>query len=182
MTLIQIIDAFTFYGLDVIVLAAATCLTVQLLKITLLKKCQKKVVTFLPFIIGGVYYAAYAAAVHLSVKYVLENYVEICEHGFSVGALSTLLYVWYEQFVRGKKAVSAAESVIKTLIEGYVPDEKTEETANKIVQAIERDVTGGGAQKTADIILSANPEELDEAEVKMLARLIIDTLAHMNTQ
>ena len=42
MTIIEIIDAFTFYGLDVLLLALATALTVQLCKVTFLKKSNKK--------------------------------------------------------------------------------------------------------------------------------------------
>ena len=48
MTVIEIIDAFTFYGLDVILLAAATAVAVQLCKVTFLKRLNRKIVTFLP--------------------------------------------------------------------------------------------------------------------------------------
>ena len=54
----EILDAFTFYGLDIMLLAALTTLCVQILKISLLKKCQKKILTFLPFIVGCVFYGA----------------------------------------------------------------------------------------------------------------------------
>ena len=180
MTIIQIIDTFTFYGMDVIALAAATCILVQLAKITLFKKRQKRVLTFLPFIVGSLLYAGYAALLHLSFKFVADNYVEILEHGFSVGALSTVLYVWYEQFMRNKKSVSATQGVIATLIDGYVPDEQAEEIAAQIAQAIERDVTGDGAKKIAEILSENHPEEVTEKDIKMLSRLIIETLAHIS--
>ena len=180
MTIIQIIDTFTFYGFDVLALAAATCLTVQLFKITVFKKCKKKVLTFLPFLTGTLFYAAYAAAINLSFKFIIDNYVEVLEHGFSVGALSTVVYVWYEQFMREKKSMSATQSVISTLIAGYVPDEKCEEVAKLIAEAIERDVTGDGARRIAEILSENNPEGVTESDVKMLSRLIIDTLAHIS--
>ena len=180
MTVFEIIDAFTFYGLDVIALAIATCLTVQLLKITLFKRCQKKIAAFLPFTVGTLFYAAYAAAVHLSLKYVITEYVTVLEHGFSVGALSTVVYVLYEQFVRNRQKAGVTESVIATLIEGYVPDGQTEEVAAKIAKTIARDVTGDGAKKTADILTAAaNGEQVTENDIKMLSRLIIETLAHI---
>ncbi|MDE6849716.1 MAG: hypothetical protein K2J54_00125 [Clostridia bacterium] len=181
MTVFEIIDAFTFYGLDVILLAAATCLIVQILKISLLKKCQKKILTFLPFFIGSLLYAGYAALISLSFRYVADNYVVILEHGFSVGALATLIYVWYEQFVRNKKKSGATESVISTLIESYVPSEEIEAIASEIARAIEKDVTGDGAKKTAEILLSHKPDEVTENDIKVLSRLIIETLAHINT-
>lgn len=182
MTIIKIIDTFTFYGLDVIALAAATCAVIQLLKITLFKNRCKKILTFLPFIVGWILYFAYTALVNLSFEYVLNNYVEVLEHGFSVGALSTVIYVWYEQFVRGKKTVSESAAVIAALIEGYVPDEKTEEIAEKIAQAIERDVTGDGAKKAAEILAEYNPEDSSETDLKLLSRLIIETLASIGTR
>lgn len=180
LTIIQIIDTFTFYGLDVIALAVATCLIVQLLKITVLKKCNKKLLTFLPFLTGSLLYAAYAALINLSFRFIIDNYLSVLEHGFSVGALSTLIYVWYEQFMRDKKSVSATHSVISTLIAGYVPEENVEAVADKIAAAIERDVTGDGARKIAEILSENNLGEVSENDVKMLSRLIIETLAHIS--
>jgi len=102
--------------------------------------------------------------------------------GFSVGALSTLIYVWYEQFMRDKKSVSAAEGVIATLIEGYVPSESVQEISAKIALAIEKDVTGSGAKNTAEILsAAANGEEISENDITLLSRLIIETLAHIST-
>ncbi len=181
MTVIQIIDAFAFYGADTMLLAALNCALVQLVKATILKRCQKKAVTFLPFIFGCILYAAYAALRNMSAAYVLENYVSVLEHGLSVGALSTVTYVCYEQFIRRKESVSVSVGVIKTLIEGYVPSENLEKAAAEIAKSIERDVTGDGARKAAEIILSYADGETSESDVKLLARLIIETLAHVDT-
>ena len=95
MTIIGIIDTFTFYGADVILLAALTAVTVQICKATFLKRVKRKLLTFLPFIFGTVFYAAYAATKNLSLYYLLEEYVYVLEHGISVGAVATLLYVLY---------------------------------------------------------------------------------------
>lgn len=180
MSIFQIIDAFAFYGFDVVLLAAATSVTVQIFKKTLLKRCNKKIYTFLPFIFGTVFYAAYAAVRNLSAQYLLENYVSVLEHGFSVGALSTLTYVCYEQFLQNKKATTATEGVISALITGYVPNDKTESVAKLIAEAIEKDVLGDGAKKTAEILADNQTEEVSENDVKLLAKLIIETLAHLN--
>lgn len=182
MTLIQIIDTFTFYGIDVLLLAVLTCLTVQLLKVTLLKKLNKKLITFLPFFFGSLFYAAYAAARNLSLEYLLTNYVDVLEHGISVGAAATLLYVMYEQFVREKnKGLSAVESVIKTLIEGYVPTDNVEKVAKSIAEVLEKDVTGNGAKRAAEILSENSEENVTEHDIQLLAKLIIETLAHIST-
>jgi hypothetical protein len=181
LTLIEIIDTFTFYGLDVILLAAATCAIVQVLKLTLLKKCKKKILTFLPFIVGTILYAAYSAISHFDAGYVLTNYTQVVEHGFAVGALSTVIYVWYEQFIRETKETSFAESVISTLIDGYVPTDAVESTAQAIAEAIQKDVTGDGAKKAAEILNANSLEDITERDVTLLSKLIIETLAHITT-
>lgn len=180
MTVIEIIDAFTFYGLDVIALAVATVILVQILKLTVFKRCQKKVVTFLPFLVGCLLYSVYAALRNLSFYYVLRNYVSVIEHGFAVGALSTVVYVWYEQFIRNKKTASPSEGIIATLISGYVPDGETERLAGEIALALERDVTGDGANKIAEILNANREEKITERDITLLARLIIETLARLS--
>ncbi|MDE6585428.1 MAG: hypothetical protein K2K80_01950 [Clostridia bacterium] len=180
MTILQIIDAFTFYGIDVILLAALTAITVQIFKVTFLKKLKRKLLTFLPFIIGTLFYAAYVAAVNCSICYIIKEHISVLEHGISVGALATLLYVMYEQFVRDKKSASPAEGVIATLIDGYVPDGRTEEVASLIAEAIQRDVTGDGAIRAAEILTENSAGEINERDIKLLSKLIIETLAHVN--
>lgn len=179
LSIIQIVDTFTFYGIDVLLLATLTCLTVQLLKATILKKLNRKLVTFLPFVLGTVFYAAYAAIKNLSLEFLLTDYVFVLEHGVSVGAAATLIYVLYEQFVREKKSgLSTAESVIKTLIEGYVPAGSVEDAAKQIAEAIEKDVTGSGAKHAEEILAQFAEESVTERDVQLIAKLIIQTLAH----
>ena len=112
LTILKIIDTFTFYGIDVVLLAALTAVTVQIFKLTFLKNFKKKLLTFLPFIVGTAYYAVYAGLVNWSVSYVINEYADVLEHGVSVGAVATLTYVLYEQFVREKSPTSATEGVI----------------------------------------------------------------------
>ena len=181
MTIIKIIDTFTFYGIDVILLAALTALFVQLVKVTVFKNKKKKLLTFLPFIVGTVLYAAYAALKNWSLSYLLEEYTEILEHGISVGAVATLLYVLYEQFVREKSGLTTTQSVISTLIEGYVPTDSVENVAKLISEAIEKDVTGSGAKRAAEILAENSQEGVTERDVQLLAKLIIETLAHVTT-
>ncbi|MBD5583979.1 MAG: hypothetical protein HDQ88_02770 [Clostridia bacterium] len=182
MTVIKIIDAFTFYGFDVVLLAFLTALTVQLFKATFLKRVKRKLFTFLPFILGAFYYAVYAAVKNLSLAYLLDEYLSVLEHGVSVGAVATLLYVVYEQFVREKKTSSPTEGVISTLVEGYVPDGNAEEVAKLIAEAIERDVTGSGAERAFEILKENSGDDVTERDIKLLSKLIIETLAHLNAK
>ena len=142
------------------------------------KKIQQKA-----FYLSAVYlgYAVYAAVKNLSLAYLVTEYVSVMEHGISVGAAATLLYVLYEQFVREKKqGLSPAEGVIYTLIERYVPVKRVEAVAKLIAEAIERDVTGNGAEKTAKILTENAEEGATEQDIQLLAKLIIESLAHLN--
>lgn len=181
MNFFTIIDAFSHYGLDVFALAMATAFTTQIIKVIFFKKANKKIVTFLPFVIGTLYYAAFAALKNMSFEYIAENYIATLEKGFSVGAVATLIYVLYEQFVREKSKLSATQGVIKTLIEGYVPTDKCEEVAKLIAEAIERDVTGDGAKRAEEILKENVEGEVRERDIALLAKLIIETLAHITT-
>ncbi len=103
------------------------------------------------------------------------------EHGVAVGAAATLLYVLYEQFVREKKqGLSAAEGVIATLIEGYVPAKSAERVAKLIAEAIEKDLTGGGAERVAKLIAENANADVSERDVELLAKLVIEAVAHLN--
>lgn len=179
---IEIVNAFTFYGIDVILLAVATAVCTQIVKKLLFKKAQKKMLTFLPFIFGIIFYAVYAAVSKLSLLYVFENYVSVIEHGISVGAVATLFYVLYEQFVREKSSLSATERVISTLIEGYVPTDSLQEAAKAVAEAIARDVTGNGAKRAEEIIAGYSGEEVSERDICLLSKLIIETLANLTTK
>lgn len=128
--------------------------------------------------LGTLFYATYGALKNLSINYLIEEYVTVLEHGISVGAVATLLYVLYEQFVREKKHLSPAEGIISTLIEGYVPKSSVEKVAATIAEAIEKDVTGNGAARCAEILKQNADSETTEVDVQLLSKLIIETLAH----
>jgi hypothetical protein len=180
LTIVEIINTFAFYGIDKILLATMTCISAQLLKNTLLKNCKKKILTFLPFLIGSLFYAIFVSIYYLDALYLVKNYTQVVEGGFGVGTLSTVIYVCYEQFVRDKQAVSVSEGVIATLIEGYVPEDEVEEIASTIVTAIQMDVIGDGEKKTAEILAEKTKEGVTETDINLLSKLIIETLAHIN--
>lgn len=180
LTIIKIIDTFAFYGIDTLLIAALTALTVQLFKATFLKKVKKRLLTFLPFFMGTLYYAAYTAIINLSITPVLNDYLSILEHGLSVGAAATLLYVMYEQFVRGDVSATAAESVIITLIGGYVADQSVNSVAKLIAKSLSGDIAGDGVKKISDLIADHAAEGITERDVALLTKLIIETMARIN--
>ena len=182
MSFIQIFSTFTFYGIDVTVLALVTTVVTQVIKKTLFRRAKKKLITFLPFLLGTLFYAIYAAVRNLSLCYLLDEYISILEHGISVGAVATLYYILYEQFVREKDSLSETERIISTLIEGYVPTESVEKAARAIAEAIGRDVTGNGATRAQEILAEFSNGELGENDLRLLSKLIIETLAHITTE
>lgn len=182
MTIIKIIDTFAFYGFDVALLAFLTAFAVQILKVTLFKKRKKKLLTFLPFIIGTLFYAAYYALKNLCLYCLVKDYISVLEHGFAVGSAATLAYVLYEQFVREKDTLSETQHVVATLIEGFVPADSIDKVAKAVCEAIERDVTGDGARRAQEIISEYAGEDITERDIALLAKLIIETLAHINIQ
>ncbi len=161
-------------------LALLTALFTQLIKKLLFKRA-KKLVTFLPFLLGTLFYAVYASVRNLDVFYILNEYVSVLEHGVSVGATATLYYVLYEQFVREKSGLSTTEEVISTLIEGYIPTDGVEAAAKAVAEAIGRDVTGNGALRTQEILTEFSNGEINERDIQLLSKLIIETLAHLST-
>ncbi len=180
MDIFDVIEKISSYGVDIAFISVLTCVAVQILKRTALKNCQKKIITFLPFALGVVFYAIYAAIANWSVCYLVDELPYVCERGFTIGSLSTVVYVWYEQFVRESKSGSQTEEIVSTLIEGYVPADEVESAAKSIVEAIQQDVTGDGAKRAAEILAACAGEDVTERDITLLSKLIIETLAHLN--
>ncbi len=94
---------------------------------------------------------------------------------------STVYYVLYEQFVREKDGMTSTEKIITTLIEGYIPADSVEKAAKAVAEAIQRDVTGNGAVRAQEILAEYSGEEVNERDIQLLSKLIIETLAHVTT-
>lgn len=169
---VEIIQAFTFYGADVFVLAVPTALLTQLLKVTLLKNVQKKAVTFVPFIIGTALYAAYTCILRMSVCSLFSEWAYVIGQGFSVGAAATFLYVLYEQFARAKDGGSLIEGVTAALLEGFVPDDSLLQAASEAAGVLS---CGGGEQEVLQVLLKYAEEGADGAELLVLSGMIVKT-------
>lgn len=170
---------FVFYGLDVAALAFVTAVIAQVLKKTALKNVPNKLYTFLPFIIGALLYAAYESICRSDWLYCFHNFASVLEYGAIIGALSTCIYVLYEQFIRGNGKLSR-QSVIESLLEGYVAEENAASAAALIAEAIE-----GGADESAEAvaqIIKDNAETASDGDVQLLAELIVKTLATLSVE
>ena len=180
-TIIQLINTFTFYGIDIVLLAVLTTITVATIKKLFFKKASKKLLTFLPFIIGTLFYCVYSALFNLSFTPLINGITEHLEKGASVGATATVLYVIYEQFVRGDNSTPLSESVAKTILEGYVKSDDLDSVAKSTYEAIANDVTGSALERVRKIISEHAEEGISEGEILLLAKTLCDTLAHLNS-
>ena len=179
MTYFEIIDLFTFYGVDVAALGILTCGLTQILKTTVFKKAPNKVYTFLPFALGIALYFGYAAVAHTELFGSAEYIAYIFERGLSVGAAATMVYVIYEQFVKGKYS-DPYRCAVTELLKGYFDGEKLGALAEKITAAClgEREKAQEAVEK---LLISEAAGELSAEEIKILARIIAKTLERLNT-
>lgn len=180
-TIIQLINTFTFYGIDIVLLAVLTTLTVAIIKKLFFKKASKKLLTFLPFIVGTLFCCGYSALVNMSFSPVVNGISEHLEKGFAVGATATIIYVVYEQFVRGDSSTPISESVAKTILEGYIESDEIDAVSKSACEAILNDVTGSALERVRRILAEHANENTDEREILLLAKTLCDTLAHLNS-
>ena len=181
MTVIQLINAFTFYGIDVVLLAILTTVIVAIIKKLFFKKTSKKILTILPFLLGTLFYCAYSALANWSFSYIVSNISAHLEKGFAVGATATIIYVIYEQFVRGDSTTPLSESVAKTILEGYIVGEYLDCVAKSVSEAILNDVTGSALERVRTIISEHADEKATEREILLLSKTLCDTISHLNS-
>lgn len=151
MTFIEIIDLIAFYGVDVVVLAAATSFITQILKTTLLKKAPNKLYTVLPFIIGIAAYAVYAAICRVSCHAGLD-FVTVLEQGIKTGGVATVVYIVYEQFIRGKTSLALTENALAALVADFVAEGEAFAVAAEILKSPEKagEIIDAHKRKNAD--------------------------------
>lgn len=146
MTALQFFNAFRTFGVDVLLLALGVTLLTSLLKLTVMKNCNKKTFVFLPFVIGIVVYAVFSALVTLSADPFTKDLLVTIEKGISCGLAATMYYVVYEQFFRSPKKTTA--DPLLSLLEGIVPEEKREDAANALTEKC----TGAEKEQLLEIV------------------------------
>lgn len=182
MTFFEIIDLFTLYGVDVVVLGIVTCALTQILKTTILKNAPNKLYAFLPVIIGTVLYAAYSILTHLSFEYALENFASLLDKGFSVGAVATIIYVISEQFMKGGSPVKLTDaSVIEAMICELVDEEKLNTVAQKIADEFNSADLQSSAQSIEKVLRENAQGDAAAESFAALSVVIVRTLTMFKT-
>ncbi len=174
MTLLQALGAFRLYGADVLLLALGITLLVSLLKRTIMKRCPRKVFVLLPFALGVLFYAVYRAVMTLSPAPFLQDILFTLEGGFGCGCASTLYYVAYEQFVRGKGL-----SPLYPLLEGLVPDGNREAAAEALYEAYLPEPAESAAERLKDVLRTFADPPLGEEELALYAKLLAAVCASL---
>jgi hypothetical protein len=140
MSLFQIFNAFEKYSFDVLFLALIVVIITSFIKRIILKNKYKKIVTFIPFFVGIAVYILYLYVFfNKNIKILITT--ENIKNGFITGGLSTVYYVFYEQFIRGKRDIATfniTELTIEGILSSIVIKNYLESTAKVI------------AEKTAD--------------------------------
>ncbi len=168
MTFFEIIDLIAFYGVDVVLLAAATSVLTQILKNTLLKNAPNKLYTLLPFILGVIVYAVYTAISRVSFYYVFINFVSVLEQGIKTGGVATVVYIVYEQFVRGKTSLALSENALKALIADFVAEGAADAAVAEILKSPDR---------AEEIISAYKRKDADDGKIAVFAKLIGELIA-----
>ena len=133
MTALQFFHALRTFGADVLLLALGVTLLTSLLKKTVMKSFNKKTFVFLPFAIGIILYAVYAALVSWSPDPFSKDLLLTVEKGSSCGLAANLYYVLYEQFFRASKSAQKTDPLYP-LLDGIVPDDKKAEAAAALIE------------------------------------------------
>jgi len=118
MSLFQIFNAFEKYNVDVLFLAAVVVIITSFIKRIILKNKYKKIVTFVPFIVGIAVYLLYLYVFKEKNIQILINSENI-KSGFKTGGISTVYYIFYEQFIRGKRSITTF-SISQLTVEGIL--------------------------------------------------------------
>lgn len=156
-------DLIAFYGVDVVVLAIATSFLTQILKSTLLKNAPNKLYTVLPFIIGVALYVLYSLISRVSFSYVFSNFGMVFEQGIKTGGVATVVYIVYEQFIRGKTSFALSENALAALIAGFVAEGKEKAAAAEILKS---------PDKAEEIMSSYKREDADVKKTEEFLKLL----------
>jgi len=140
MSLFQIFNAFEKYSFDILFLALIVVILTSFIKRIILKNKYKKIVTFVPFIIGICVYLLYLY-VFLNKNIVNLITTENIKNGFKIGGISTVYYIFYEQFIRGKRDIATlniSELTVEGILSSIVIKNNLQSTA-KIIAELTKD-------------------------------------------
>ena len=143
MSLFQIFNAFEKYSIDILFLALIVVIITSFVKKTVFKNKHKKIVTFVPFIAGIAVYILYMYFLkNTDIKSLITS--ENIRNGFITGGISTVYYVFYEQFIREKRSIaefSVSELAVEGILSAIVLKDNLESCAKEITSEITERLT-----------------------------------------
>lgn len=163
MTFFEIMDLIAFYGVDVFVLAVLTSCLSRILKTTVLKNAPDKLYTLLPFIVGVIVYIIYTVISRVSFSYAFLNFGVVFEQGIKTGGVATVVYIVYEQFIRGKTSLTLTENALAALLADFVAEGEQDAAAAEIIKSPE---------KAEEIMSEYKREDADERKLSEFIKLI----------
>ncbi len=125
--MLDYLGTFRFYSADVLLIALGVTLVTSTLKKTLFKDKTSRLLNFLPFALGLVFYAVFRLIVTASILPLTKDVLDTLEGGFACGCASTLYYVLYLEFKQGKSVPA-----VYPLLDGYVSEEHRLEVAAEL--------------------------------------------------
>ncbi len=173
------LNVLSGYDVGTWLVACVVVAGVYLLKRTVLKNhLHNPIVPYLPFLLGMAAYAVYYCVLCLTLNGFLSHMEVVLSNGFTVGALSALVCSLIEK-VTGKTKLGGKSLVVRTLIQGFVPDGKLDEAAKRIADSLsaegsEEDVSRVQEVLT-EIMAEADPRTAEE-DIRALSGLIVATL------
>ncbi len=182
MTIFQFVSYLEKYSIDVLCLSFVVCVLTSLVKKYALKDGLKKYITFIPFALGIAVCALYN---YFAFGYEKSQFFsQALESGIKTGGLATVYYVFYEQFIRGKRAASDPRTLaVQGILESYVSVEKLETTAKIIVEIIESNGDADAQANQEDLVIKAIEENagqtLPEPEKSVISKLIVTAVTKL---
>ena len=147
MELFQFVSYLRQFNADVLLIGAAVWALTAVLKRTLLKNVKRKYMTFVPFVLGILLYAAFTALTG-GFDAGVSALAPMFAQGVACGSLATVIHVVYEQFLRGNGGLSLKAQCVKALLADC--GEIADADAEAIAAAVGTDEEGA-MQKIAKI-------------------------------
>lgn len=178
MSAIQYLSSFVSNGWQALLLAVGVAIVTLLLKKTVLKNLPGKVFTFLPFVLGIVFFAVYRALATLSWEPFTTDIATTLNGGFTCGCIAVLCFVACRQLAQkvGDRTSGSANgadlSPVAPLLEGYVAEENLAQTANALMEGCSGLSDEEIPQFVRETLTPAVLPETTEAELLALCALV----------
>ncbi len=175
MGFVQLYTIFTNYGLDILIVAFVVCLLTNVLKRTLLKGLKNKYYTFLPLILGTLFYLVYLFIIGKDMSFIKDNAYSIFENTIKIGCIATFIYSIFEQFFR-KGTLPEKHQTLSPYLENIIEKEKIEQVAKTLCEI---DLTDEvvALENIKNILESNAQENTTKNEIQFFSTLIFSHLS-----